>query len=50
MSGAFSSAFSSAFDVGATVLPIKLNYNIDEIAKGVGPITASQLGGLLVGG
>jgi len=33
---------------GSTLLPIK--YNVDEISKGVGPITASQLGGILVGG
>ena len=32
------------------ILPIKCNFNIDEISKGHGPITAAQLGGILVGG
>lgn len=29
---------------------IKLNSNVDEISKGIGPITTAQLGGLLIGG
>ena len=38
------------FETGSTILPIKFTFNTDEMSKGVGPVTASQLGGLLVGG
>ena len=38
------------YTADATLLPIKCSFNIDEISKGHGPITAAQLGGILVGG
>lgn len=39
-----------AEDLIATQLPKKFTFNIDEISKGIGPTTAAQLGGALVGG
>lgn len=37
-------------DQGVVEVTTKFANNIDEISKGVGPTTAAQLGGLIIGG